>query len=222
MSVWQRVLDTLSHRNPLAALGAADRDPRDSVTFTIAVIALAAKLSKADGQVTRDEVSAFRQVFLIEPDQEASVAKAFNLFRQDVVGFESYARQIARLFENDNAVLKDLMDGLFFISMADGIYHPNEHEYLRTVSEIFGISEACFRQLTARFVPGAWDPYTVIGVPYDASRQQIRRKYREEVKQAHPDRLIARGMPKEMIELGTRRIADLNRAWEELKEQATV
>lgn len=220
MSIWQRVLEILSQRNPFAALSADGRDPRNSVTFTIAVIALAAKLSKADGQVTRDEVAAFRQVFIIEPEQEASVARAFNLFRQDVVGFESYARQIARLFDHDDSVLKDLMDGLFFISMADGVYHPNEHEYLRTVSEIFRISDACFRQLTARFVPGAWDPYTVIGVPYGADREQIRQKYRTEVKEAHPDRLIARGMPKEMIELGTRRIADLNRAWEELKEAA--
>lgn len=222
MSIWQRVVEAVSQRNPLAALSAPGRDPRDSVTFTIAVIALAAKLSKADGRVTRDEVAAFREVFLIEPEQEPSVARTFNLFRQDVVGFESYARQVARLFGEGDTVLKDLLDGLFFISMADGDFHPNEHDYLRRVSGIFGISEACFRQLTARFVPGAWDPWAVIGVPYDAGRAEIREKYRREVKEAHPDRLIARGMPKEMVALGTRRIADLNRAWDELKERATV
>ena len=217
MSIWQRVREATARRGPLALLSANPRDPRDSVTFTIAVIALAAKLSKADGRVTRNEIAAFREVFRIEPEQEASVGHVFNMFRRSPRGFESYARRIRRLFGRDDAVLKDLLDGLFFISMADGHHHPYEHRYLRKVAMIFGVSEACFRQLTARYFPDAWDPWKVLGVRHDASGQQIREKFREEVREAHPDRLMARGMPKEMIELGTRRIADLNRAMAELR-----
>ena len=217
MSIWQRVREAVSRRGPLALLVGNPRDPRDSVTFTIAVIALAAKLSKADGRVTRNEVAAFREVFRIEPGQENSIGFVFNMFRRSPHGFESYARRIRRLFGRDDAVLKDLLDGLFFISMADGHHHPCEHRYLRKVAIIFGVSEACFRQLTARYVPDAWDPWKVLGVRHDASEQQIRTKFREEVREAHPDRLMARGMPKEMIELGTRRIADLNRAMHELR-----
>ena len=216
MSIWERVRDVVARRGPMSLLGSAG-DPRDSVTFTIAVIALAAKLSKADGRVTRNEVRAFREVFRIEPEQEATVGRVYNMFRRSPHGYESYARQVTRLFGRNDMVLKDLLDGLFFISMADGHHHPCEHRYLRRVALIFGVNEACFRQLTARYVPDAWDPWKVIGVGHDASEEQIREKFRNEVREAHPDRLIARGMPQEMIELGTRRIADLNRAMAELR-----
>ena len=217
MSIWERVRDVVARRGALALLAGRPADPRDSVTFTIAVVALSAKLSKADGRVTRNEVAAFREVFRMEPGQEASVGYVYNMFRRSPHGFESYARRITRLFGRDAAVLKDLLDGLFFISMADGHHHPCEHRYLRKVAIIFGVTEACFRQLTARYVPDAWDPWRVLGVPHDASDKQIRAKFRDEVREAHPDRLMARGMPREMIELGARRIADLNRAMEELR-----
>ena len=220
ISIWQRLVDVAAlRRSPLSLLRPGISDPRDSVTFTIAVVALAAKLSKADGRVTRNEIAAFREVFRIEPKQEASVARVFNLFRRGTHGFESYARRVARLFGRDHAVLKDLLDGLFFISMADGHHHPCEHRYLKKVAIIFGVSEMCFRQLTARHVPEAWDPYKVIGVPRGAPPEEIRSKFRHEVREAHPDRLMARGMPKEMLELGTRRIVDLNRAISELRRE---
>ena len=212
-------MDVALRRRPLSLLRRGVSDPRDSVTFTIAVVALAAKLSKADGRVTRTEIAAFREVFRIEPEQEASVARVFNLVRRGTHGFESYARRAARLFGRDHAVLADLLDGLFFISVADGHHHPCERRYLRKVAIIFGISETCFRQLTARYVPEAWDPYRVIGVPHGAPPDEIRSKFRHEVREAHPDRLMARGMPKEMVELGTRRIADLNRAIHELRRE---
>ncbi|CUH76543.1 DnaJ like chaperone protein [Tropicibacter naphthalenivorans] len=194
--------------------------PQRKVAFTIAVIALSAKMAKADGLVTRDEVTAFREVFQIAPEDEGGAAKVFNLARQDVAGFEDYARRIARMFDTETGTLCDLMEGLFHIAMADGTYHPAEDAFLHRVSEIFGMEERQFRALRARFVPDEVpDPYTVLGVSPEMSLDDIRAAYRKLVRDSHPDVMIARGVPEEAVALSQRRLADINRAWEEIRAQ---
>src|SRR5580704_15148999 len=76
----------------------ANGDPRRRIAFTIAVIALGAKMAKADGAVTRDEVAAFGEVFQVPPGEAEHVRLVFDLARKSTAGFESYARQVGRLF----------------------------------------------------------------------------------------------------------------------------
>jgi DnaJ like chaperone protein len=192
--------------------------PERSAAFTIAVIALGAKMAKADGRVTRDEVSAFREVFTIPQIEEKNAARVFNLARTDVAGFELYAGKIVGLFGTDDPALCDLMEGLFHIAMADGEYHPAEDEFLARVAEIFGIDEMRFRALRARFVPmAAPDPYTVLGVRPDMPMDEIRAAWRAEVRASHPDQLAARGVPEEAVKLAEKHLIAVNRAWEEIR-----
>lgn len=225
MSIWTRiseVLSSLSNGEGLTALFDRLRTPPErSVAFAIAVIALSAKMAKADGQVTSNEVTAFREVFLIARADEAGAAKVFDLARQDVAGYEEYARRITRMFRGETGTLYDLMEGLFHIAMADGVYHPDEDEFLTRVARIFGIGEAEFRSLRSRFVPDAEpDPYTVLGVTPDMSMEEIRAQWRRQVRESHPDRMIARGVPMEAVRLAEKRMVDINRAWEEISERA--
>lgn len=219
MSLWARISDALAALTSGEGLGAVFErlrtPPERSVAFTIAVIALSAKMAKADGLVTRDEVTAFREVFHIPPSEEASAARVFNLAREDVAGFEEYAGRIARMFDGDSAVLSDLMEGLFHIACADGEYHPNEDAFLQRVSHIFGMSERAFLGLRARHVPGAEpDPYTILGVAPDMPLDEIRAVWRGEVRETHPDRMIGRGVPEEAVRLAETRLQAINRAWE--------
>lgn len=158
MSLWARISDALAALTAGESLAQVfDKlraPPERSVAFAIAVIALGAKMAKADGQVTRDEVTAFREVFHIADKDEAGAAKVFNLARQDVAGFEEYATRIHAMFSSQPETLTDLIEGLFHIAMADGFYHPNEDAFLEEVAHIFAISDADFRALRARFVPG--------------------------------------------------------------------
>lgn len=223
MSIWSRIADAiaaLSQGEPLSTVYDQLRGapaPERSVGFTIAVIALGAKMAKADGHVTRDEVTAFREIFTIAPRDEANAARVFNLARTDVAGYQDYAQQIARLFEDDTTVLQDLTEGLFHIAMADGFYHPNENEFLETVAGIFGIDDTTFRAMRARFVPDAVpDPYTILGVAPDMPFDDIRRHWRKLVRETHPDAMIARGVPEEAMRLAEKRMIDINRAWEEI------
>ena len=174
-------------------------------------------MAKADGQVTRDEVAAFRSVFTIAPEDEAGAARVFNLARQDVAGFDLYARKIAAMFGPGDRVLTDLVEGLFHIATVDGHYHPREDVYLREVSAIFGLGDRCFRALQGRFVPDiAPDPYDVLGVDPDASLNQIRAAWRKAVRESHPDGMAARGLPPEAIKLAEDRLVAVNRAWDEI------
>lgn len=223
MSIWTRIADALAALTmgePLSAvfdrLLGPTRGPEQSVGFTIAVIALGAKMAKADGEVTRDEVTAFRRVFTIPPGEEGNAARVFNLARQDVAGFDAYARKIAALFgEGNRDLLIDLLDGLFYIALADGVYHPAEDAFLTTVATAFGLDERCFRAVRARHVEGAArDPYDVLGVAADAPIEDIRAAWRQAVKDSHPDRMLARGVPAEAIQLAERRLIAVNEAWD--------
>ncbi len=221
MSIWSRIsaaLAALASGEPLSEVFSRLKTPPErSVAFTIAVIALAAKIAKADGTVTRNEVRAFREVFVIPPAEEANAARVFNLARQDVAGYREYAKRIAALFDEGHEVLCDLMEGLFHIATADGVYHEVEDRMLSEVAEIFGLTPAEFRSLRTRFVTvEGQDPYDVLGVDHDMPLEEIRRVWHRAVRDSHPDVMIARGVPEEAIRMAEQRLIALNRAWEEI------
>ena len=221
MSIWSRIADALSALaagEGLSAVFDRLRSPPDrTVAFTIAVIALGAKMAKADGQVTRDEVTAFREVFHIPPEDEPNAARLFNMARTDVAGFEEYAARIGRMFGDDRRSLTDLMEGLFHIAMADGQYHPGEDRFLHRVAEIWGFDDLRFSRIRAQFVPDAErDPYDVLGVAPDAPLDTVRAAWRAQVRETHPDVMIARGVPEEAVKLAERRLVAVNRAWEQV------
>ncbi|WP_116130903.1 molecular chaperone DjiA [Tropicimonas sp. IMCC34043] len=225
MSIWSRIsaaLSALSSGQPLSEVFShLRRPPERTVAFAIAVIALGAKIAKADGQVTRDEVRAFREVFVIPPEEEANAARVFNLARQDIAGYADYARRIAALFDSGDPALRDLMEGLFHIATADGDYHANEDKILAEVAAIFGLSDREFRSLRARFVPDcAHDPYEVLGVSPEMPLGDIRRAWHRAVRDSHPDVMIARGVPQEAVHMAEQRLIAINRAWEEISSRA--
>ncbi|MEO1777787.1 MAG: molecular chaperone DjiA [Pseudomonadota bacterium] len=222
MSIWSRISDALaaltSGQSLAQVFDQLRAPPERSVAFAIAVIALGAKMAKADGHVTRDEVTAFREVFHIAAKDEAGAAKVFNLARQDVAGFEDYATRIHAMFRSEPETLTDLLEGLFHIAMADGFYHPNEDAFLEEVAHIFSISDRDFRALRARFVPDAApDPYSVLGVSPDMALEEIRSAWRKLVRENHPDAMMARGVPEEAVRLAEKRMIDINRAWEDIQ-----
>lgn len=227
MSLWSRILDALEALRagePLSAVFDRLRlAPERSVAFTIGVIALGAKLAKADGTVTRDEVSMFRSVFTIDAADEKHAARIFNLARQDVAGFDGYARKIATLFPPGDPVLRDLLEGLFHIAMADGNFHPAEEAFLRAVAEVFGLSERSFSAMMAQFVPGVdRDPFEILELPSDATLAEARAAFRRMVRESHPDALRARGVPEEAVRIAENRLKALNTAWEEVQHRAAA
>jgi DnaJ like chaperone protein len=202
---------------------AAEDSAEPGVAFTMAVIALGAKMAKADGVVTDDETTAFFRIFRVPPSEEGNVRRIYNLARQDTAGFESYAAQIARMFAGNPAVLEDILDGLFEIAKADGVLHPGELAFLERVAEIFGFAPGEFRRIRAsHFGPDAGDPYVILGVDHAANDDEIRHTYRLLIKENHPDSLIARGVPEEFIKLANDKLAAITGAYDRIRKERRI
>ncbi len=231
MSIWTRIAEALSalaKGEPLSVVFDRLRSqsaPEQSLGFTIAVLALGAKMAKADGMVTRDEVTAFRRIFTFPEGEEAHAARVFNLARQDVAGFDAYARKVARLFNpegrpicaDDHHVLVDILEALFQIALADGSYHAGEDAFLTEVADVFGLDARCFRIVRARLVEGApRDPHDVLGLAPGATRAEARAAWKALVRDTHPDVMQARGVPPEAMKLAERRMQLINEAWREI------
>ncbi|MEM6411790.1 MAG: molecular chaperone DjiA [Pseudomonadota bacterium] len=204
MKFWDRLLSTgrslfeiSDDETELAVYEDCAPDPND-VGFTAAVIGLGAKLAKADGTVTEEEVAVFMQVFQTSPEDAPSVRRVFDIARQTVRGYEGYARKIGRKYRNRPCLLESVLDGLFLIAGADGVVTADELNYLETVSVAFGLSDADFRRIRASHLgPEPGDPYAILGVPHDADFDTIRVAYRRLMADNHPDRIVTNGAPRE-------------------------
>lgn len=197
------------------------RDNQKSVGFTIAVIVLGAKMAKADGQVTQDEISAFKEVFRVPPDEMKNVSRIFNQARRDAAGYEPYAKQVAGMFGDDRAVLEELLWCLAYIAKADGHIHPGELQFLRGVSDIFGFDQATVERVTAIAMGNdeSEDPYVILGVPKSATDPEIKAAHRKLVIEHHPDKLIAQGLPEEFVEVANKKLAAINAAFDKIKRE---
>ena len=236
MSIWGKLAGAatgLAVGGPIGALvggvaghyaidrGSEEDAPAESqVAFTVGVIALGAKMAKADGVVTQDEVGAFKEVFKVPDGEMKNVARVFNLAKQDVSGYEAYAEQLASMFKGNRKLLEDVLEGLFHIAKADDELHPNEEQFLAQVAKRFGVSDTEFSYILARHVVAAKrNPYDVLGITPQIANDDLKAHYRRLVADNHPDKLIARGTPEEFIAIATEKVAAINDAYGEIARE---
>jgi DnaJ like chaperone protein len=206
-------------------------DPMETrrIAFATAVIVLGAKLAKADGVVSRDEVRAFKELFDVRDEEVGGIARIFDQAKRTSAGFEPYARQIALMFAYEPAVLEELLDQLFALAAVDGALHPAELALLARVAGIFGFDQRAFDAIRARY--GAAHPqraepppddYAVLGLKADAADEEIKRAWRRLVREHHPDRLIAQGVPEEMVRDANARLAAINAAYDRIASERGI
>ncbi len=206
--LWDRISAWVGER-------AAARGP---VAFTVALIALSAKMAKADGVVTAEEVETFRRVVEIPPGEERNVERLFDLAQRDVAGFEAHSARIRDLAKGDTVFLEDVLEGLFLIAAADTFVHEREMAFLERVAEIFGLEKRRFEAIASGFVKRRGpDPYRVLGVAREADDAAVKTAWRKAVAECHPDRHFAHGLPAEAMAILTDRLASINGAWEAIR-----
>jgi DnaJ like chaperone protein len=223
--------------NQAKAADAVLGETREQIAFSVGVIVLAAKLAKVDGAVTRDEIDAFKRIFRIRPEQEIAVGRLFDQARNDSVGFEPYARQLATIFAGRTAVLEELLGGLMLVAAADnnGITAA-ELGFLRQVANYFGFDARTFGRILAlsgvRLSDEMWqhaggrgeaprapppprdNPYEILGIDEASAPDAIKSAYRKLIREHHPDKLVAAGLPKELVEQATERMKKINAAYD--------
>ena len=203
--------------------GGSSREARQ-VIFATALVVLAAKLAKADGVVSREEIAKFKTIFNIPESEISSVGAIFDKAKTTADGFEPYAEQVAKLFRSTPAVLENLVGALFEIAKSDGWVHDAELRYLRKVSGIFSLDSTTFDRISAQFSSedSEPDPYSVLGIAPDVPDRQLKARYRELAVQHHPDKLIANGMPDEFVEKANEKLALINAAYDKICAQRNI
>jgi DnaJ like chaperone protein len=216
MSFWQNLARLASGRFDAADCedcppGLPGQDP----AFSTAVIALGAKLAKADGRADRFEFAAFSEVFQSPTEEQRDIQRLYELARQTTLGFEGYAKRLAKRYRNCPQLLEDVLDGLFFIALSDGVVTSDELHYLEEVSRLFGLSPLAFRRLRATHMgAGPDDPYVILGIAADASDAVVRTAWRSALSEAHPDRAMSRGLPQDFVAVAAAKSAAINNAYD--------
>lgn len=189
--------------------------------FSIGVIVLSAKLAKSDGPVKRIEIDAFKRVFRIPDENMRDVGLLFDRAREDVGGYEPFAARMGVAFADQPQMLEEVLAALHHIARADGPMTRGEAIFLAKVRTAFRLDEAAAERAStgrARTAePIGVDPYSVLGVPAGASDEEVRQAWRQLMREHHPDSLAARGVPEELVRGATRKVAEINAAWDRIK-----
>ena len=187
--------------------------------FALCIIVLSAKIAKADGQVTKEEIYTFKEKFNIQAEEMSEVSKIFNEAKKSSFGFKNIADQVGNLFSDNKVLLEQLLNNLFYIAEADGLTSINEVEVLRSISQSFHFNETDFQRIFhSRLNNKESDPYKILGVTREDSDNNIRKKWIKLSKEHHPDYLIAKGMPKEFIKEANKELSSINLAYDKIKE----
>ena len=187
--------------------------------FAIALIILTTKLAKADGQVSKEELIAVKSKLKIPEHEIDQVGKIFNKAKEDSLGYEPYAQQIAQIYRNNPAVLDEVINILFYIAEADGKVSESEIAMIKNIAVIFGISQSQFEGIReSRKGSDKLNPYIVLGCSSNDDFKTIRKKYLQLSKEHHPDVLMSKGLPKELLEESEKKLAAINSAYDKIEK----
>ena len=187
--------------------------------FALSLIVLSAKLSKADGQVSREELIAVKDKLKIPENELDQVGKIFNKAKEESQGYETYAQQIAQIYRGNLNVLEEVINMLFYIAEADGNVSKSELEMIENISNIFGLTQSQFESIKeSRKSTGKSNPYIILESNPNDDIQTIRKKYIKLSKEHHPDLLISKGVPKEVIEESKKKMRAINSAWGQIQK----
>ena len=187
--------------------------------FAISLIVLSAKLSKADGQVSKEEIAAIKDKLNIPKSEMTQVGKIFNKAKEESTGYEVYAEQIAQIFRNNLNVLEEVINILFYVAEADGVVSKSEEIMIEDIARIFGLSTSQYDGIKeSRKSSDKLNPYLVLESSPNDDLQTIRKRYLKLSKEHHPDLLMSKGVPEEMIAESKNKMRAINAAWDQIQK----
>ena len=187
--------------------------------FAIALIILTAKLAKADGQVSKEELVAIKQKLKIPDNELDQVGKIFNQAKRESTGYEPYAKQISQIYKGNLNVLEEVINVLFYIAEADGNISASELKMIEHIAQIFGLNQSQFNGIKeSRKSLDKLNPYIVLESSPDDDLQTIRKRYLKLSKEHHPDLLVSKGVVQEVIDESKKKMRAINSAWDKIQK----
>ena len=187
--------------------------------FALSLIILSAKLSKADGHVSKEELIAVKDKLQIPDSEIDQVAKIFNKAKHESTGYEPYAKQIAEIFRGNLNVLEEVINILFYIAEADGHVSSDEETMIANIAYIFGLSQKQYQSIKeSRKTSDKLNPYIVLESQPTDDLKIIRKNYIKLSKEHHPDLLISKGVPVEVINESKNKMRSINAAWDQVQK----
>jgi DnaJ like chaperone protein len=196
---------------------------KNQAAFFTALFACFGKIAKADGKVTIEEVDMVDQFikdrFNLPSDQRGFAIQVFNYAKDDQNSFRDYASQLASLLSTNSSSLIMFYELLFELSMADGYLDPSEEKLLIEAIAIFKIDPGLFDINKKKYGADISDAYTILGVSQDMSFKEIKIAYQRKRKEFHPDTLLSKGLPEELLEKAKEKFIEIQSAFEEIEKQ---
>ncbi len=187
--------------------------------FALSLIVLSAKLSKADGQVSKEELVAVRDKLKIPENEIENVGKIFNKAKEESTGYEPYAQQIAQFYKGNINILEEVINILFYIAESDGNVSTAELKMIENIAKIFGLNETQINGIKeSRKSSDKLNPYIVLESKPDESLETIRKRYLKLSKAHHPDLLMSKGVPQEVIDESKAKMRAINSAWDQIQK----
>ena len=196
---------------------------KNQAAFFTALFACFAKIAKADGRVSREEVDKvdhfIKSKFRLPKEQRAFAIEIFNHAKDDQNSFEDYARQLSSLLSSDPSSLIMFYELLFELSMADGYLDPSEEKLLLKAIKIFNLDPDLMNLNKRKFGADIADAYAILGVDQNMSFKEIKTAYQRKRKEFHPDSLISKGLPEELLDKAKEKFIEIQSAFEEIEKQ---
>ena len=187
--------------------------------FAISLVILTAKLAKADGKVSKEELIAIKEKLKVPDHEIDQVGKIFNKAKEDSLGYEPYAKQIAQIYQNNPAVLDEVINILFYIAESDGKVSNSELAMIKNIAQIFNLTDIQFEGIKeSRKGSDKLNPYIVLGCTSNDDFATIRKRYLQLSKEHHPDALISKGVPEEVIEESKKKMRAINSAFDKIEK----
>lgn len=189
--------------------------------YFICLFSILAKMAKADGVVTREEINVVDQFLstLRIPESEKQFARnIFNEAKKSPYTIDDFALQLYRMNQAQPTILVSFMDLLFKIASADGKLHEAEEAALYRLKQTFRISDGQFDNFKSVHFRQNDIYYRILNCTKESPNDEIKANYRKMVKEYHPDMLASKGMPEEFIEASTRKFQEIQESYEKVKK----
>lgn len=199
---------------------------QSQLTFFVATFSMLAKLAKADGHVSKEEIHSIENFMVrdlrLDPEGRRIATKILHTAIDSPATFQDFATQFYNQFVHQPQLLELMMDVLLRVSVADGILSESEETLILSAARIFNFGEQKYAELRSRYAKDFGKYYAILGSNRSDSDEHIKKQYRKLVKQYHPDKIAAKGLPEEFTKFAHDKFREIQSAYDAIKRERGI